>query len=95
MAHNVIPILATKADNLEGDHSLNEVIARVAFQYDIPLWNFWAAVQSIPFKGLTEDKFHLTFGKNYFDDPVEMENAWPIRNLTALQAIDAVWLAMK
>jgi len=95
LANNVIPILATKADNVEGDQSINAAIARVAFQYDVPLWNFWAAVQSIPWKGLTEDNFHLTVGKNYFDDPVEMERAWPIRNLTALQVIDAVWLALK
>jgi len=95
LANKAIPILATKADNLEGDHSINAAIARVAYQYDVPLWNFWAALQSIPWNGLTEDKFHLTVGNNYFDDPVEMEKAWPIRNLTALQAIDAVWQALK
>lgn len=95
LAQKVIPILATKADNIEGNHSINEAIARVAFKYDIPLWNFWAAVQSIPSKGLTEDNFHLTVGKNFFDDPVEMEKAWPIRNLTALQTIDAVWQEVK
>jgi hypothetical protein len=95
LSHNAIPILATKADNTEGDQSINEAIARVAYNYDIPLWNFWAAVQPIPWKGLTEDGFHLTVGKNYFDDPLEMERAWPVRNLTALQAIDAVFQAVK
>jgi len=95
LAHNVIPILATKADNIEGDQSINLAVARVAYKYDIPMWNFWAAVQSIPSKGLTEDNFHLTVGKNFFDDPVEMKKAWPVRNLTALQTIDAVWQAVK
>ena len=95
LAHNAIPILATKADNIEGDHSINAAVARVAYKYDIPMWNFWAAVQSLPSKGLTEDNFHLTVGKNFFDDPVEMEKAWPVRNLTALQTIDAVWKAVK
>ncbi len=95
LAHNAIPILSTKADNIEGDQSINAAVARVAFKYDIPMWNFWAAVQTIPSRGLTEDRFHLTVGKNYFDDPVEMEKAWPVRNLTALQAIDAVWQAVK
>lgn len=90
-----IPILATKADNIEGDHSINAAIARVAYKYDIPLWNFWAAVQNIPSKGLTEDNFHLTVGKNFFDDPTEMEKAWPIRNLTALETINAVWQVVK
>lgn len=40
LAQNVIPILATKADNLEGDYSINAAIARVAYDYDVPMWNF-------------------------------------------------------
>jgi hypothetical protein len=40
---------------------------------------------------LSEDNFHLTFARNFFDDPERMKNAWPWRNLTALQAIDAVY----
>jgi len=95
LAHNAIPILATKADNIEGDQSINAAVARVAYNYDIPMWNFWAAVQPLPSAGLTEDNFHLTIGKNFFDDPIEMEKAWPVRNLTALQTIDAVWRAVK
>jgi len=95
LTNNTIPILATKADNIEGDQSINLAVARVAYKYDVPMWNFWAAVQSLPSRGLTEDNFHLTVGKNYFDDPVEMQKAWPVRNLTALQAINAVWQAVK
>ena len=84
-------ILATKADNLEGDHSINAAIAEIAYEYDIPLWNFWAAVQPLPDNGLTEDGFHLTYAQPFFDDPFRMEQGWPWRNLTALQAIDTVW----
>jgi hypothetical protein len=85
-----VPIIATKADNLEGDHSINAAIAQLAYEYEIPLWNFWAAVQPLPDKGLSDDGFHLTFARNFFDDPKRMQNAWPWRNLTALQALDAV-----
>ncbi len=91
LAQNVIPILATKADNLEGDNSINAAIARVAYDYDVPMWNFWAAVQPLPNHGVYGDGFHLTFARNFFDDPKRMEMAWPWRNLTALQAIDSVW----
>ncbi|MBA4379421.1 MAG: hypothetical protein C0393_01820, partial [Anaerolinea sp.] len=91
LAQNVIPILATKADNLEGDNSINAAITRVAYDYDVPMWNFWAAVQPLPNHGLILDGFHLTFARNFFDDPKRMEMAWPWRNLTALQAIDSVW----
>jgi hypothetical protein len=90
----VVPIVATKADNLEGDWQINAAIARIARDYDIPLWNFWAAVQPLPAHGLRDDGFHLTFDLNYFDDPVRMRAAWPWRNLTALQALDAVWLGV-
>lgn len=95
LAQGVVPILATKADNLEGDHSINAAIARVAYDYDVPLWNFWAAVQPLPNHGLSPDGFHLTFARNFFDDPLRMQNAWPWRNLTALQSLDSVWRALR
>jgi len=85
-----VPIIATKADNLEGDHGINSTVAQIAYDYDIPLWNFWAAVQPLADKGLSPDGFHLTFGRNFFDDPKRMQNAWPWRNLTALQTLDVV-----
>lgn len=91
IAQGVVPILATKADNIEGDHAINATIARLALEYDIPLWNFWAAVQPLPRHGLQDDGAHLTLGAPDFDDPYAMQTAWAIRNLTALQVIDAVW----
>ncbi len=91
----VLPILATKADNLEGDHSINQTIVRLAGEYEIPLWNFWRAVQPIPNHGLQKDGFHLTLAGPYFGDPWHMRAAWPWRNLTALQALDAVLKAVQ
>ena len=87
----VVPILATKADNLEGDHQINQTIANLAYEYDIPLWNFWRAVQDLPNEGLLEDGFHLTHGLNDFSEEKNLRQAWPVRNLTALQALDSVW----
>jgi hypothetical protein len=87
----VIPILATKADNQEGDNSINQTIARLAMEYDVPLWNFWAAVYPLPDHGLQEDLAHLTWGSNAFDKPETLTKAWPLRNLTALQILNAVW----
>jgi len=95
IAFGAVPIIATKADNLEGDNSINATVAELAYEYDIPMWNFWAAVQPLPDKGLSPDGFHLTFGRNFFDDPIRMKNdAWPWRNLTALQSLDAVHNAL-
>lgn len=87
----VIPILSTKADNLEGDGSLNATIARLAREYGVPLWNYWLAVQPLPDYGLQEDQVHLTWGPNRFNDPQAMKSAWANRNLTALQTLDIIW----
>jgi hypothetical protein len=100
IAQKALPILATKADNLEGDFSINVTIARLAYEYDIPMWNFWKAVQPLPGGGLTEDGFHLTHDSQRPDDPLFYRRlsdpkawnyGWTVRNVTALQALDAVW----
>jgi len=89
--NGVIPIMATKPDNQEGDGLINRTIAELANEYQIPLWNFWAATYPLPDHGLQEDGVHLTFAPNYFDDPSAMNTAWTMRNLTALQMLDAIW----
>lgn len=90
ISENVLPILATKADNLEGDHSINKTIVKLAAEYQIPLWNFWRAVQPLPHHGLEGDGFHLTLAGPYLDQESNMKAAWPWRNLTALQSLEAV-----
>ena len=92
LSQNVVPILSTKGDNLEGDHRINRTIACLTEEYDLPLWNFWSAIQPLPDHGLQPDLEHLTYyGKTDFDDTDAMKSAWTVRNLTALQALDAVW----
>ena len=91
LSENVVPILSTKGDNLEGDHGINRTIACLAQEYDVPLWNFWSAIQPLPNRGLQSDLEHLTYGINDFGDIHAMQSAWALRNLTALQALDAVW----
>jgi hypothetical protein len=95
ISQGTLPILATKADNWEGNHGINAAIVRIAAEYEIPLWNFWLAVQPLPNHGVSEDGFHLTYARNFFDDPVRMQSSWPVRNLTALQALDAVWKGVR
>lgn len=89
----ILPILATKADNLEGDYSFNATIAQLSVEYDIPLWNFWAAMQPLPEHGMRSPA-HLTMGDGHyanFSDPDNVKQGMVTRNLTALQALDAVW----
>ncbi len=90
LSQNRLPVLMTKADNVEGDFSINQDIADLAMEYDIPLWNFWAVIQDLPNHGLVEDGIHLTFYKNDFSDPRAFDYAWTYRNLTALQMLEKV-----
>ncbi len=87
----VLPVLATKADNLEKDGSINATIARLAYEYELPLWNFWLALQPLYHGGLQNDGAHLTWSPNDFSDPHNLKAAWPVRNLTALQVLNVVW----
>ncbi len=85
ISNGVVPILSTKADNVEGDHRINLATAKLAYEYHIPLWNFWRAVQSMPNKGIdpNRDGFHISY------------EAWTVRSYTALQALDAVWRGVR
>jgi hypothetical protein len=86
----VLMVLSSKADNLEGDHAINRTIYQLALEYELPYWNFWAAADPLPAHGLQEDGAHLTWAPNFFDDERVMRSGWPWRNLTALQALDAL-----
>jgi hypothetical protein len=91
LSQDVVPILATRAEEPNPKITINATVARIAYDYGIPLWNFWVAAYPLPSHGLTSDEFHLTWASPIFDDPVRMQMAWPWRNLTALQVIDAVY----
>jgi hypothetical protein len=87
---SVLPVLGTKADNVEKNQAVNITIARLANEYDLPLWNFWAAVQDLPDQGLQSDGVHLTFGDTDFTNPDNLKKAWTVRNLNALQILEQV-----
>ena len=82
LARGVIPILVTKSDNVEGDHSINLATARLAYQYDLPLVNWWLDAQSMPNKGFDperNDGFHISM------------DAWRERSFQVLKTLDLVW----
>jgi hypothetical protein len=55
IANGTVPIIVIKADNLELDERVNETLARLAVEYKLPVWNFWAAVQDLPNLGLNDE----------------------------------------
>jgi hypothetical protein len=82
----VVPILATKADNRERDERINRDMTMLAAEYDLPLWNFWAAVSDLPNRGLyTRDDRPL-------QGPIYLTEAAAVRHrMTGLAALNAVW----
>lgn len=89
MDEGVVPILATKADNREKDERINRDMSMLATEYELPLWNFWAAVSDLPNHGLyTRDDRPLQ-GDIYLT-----EEAAVIHRMTGLEALNAVWRAV-
>ena len=85
----VVPILATKADNREKDERINRDMSMLAAEYDLPLWNFWAAVSDLPNRGLyTRDDRPLQ-GPIYLT-----ENAALRHRMTGLESLNVVWRAV-
>jgi hypothetical protein len=87
----IVPILATKVDNNEGDQSINPLIAQLAAEYEIPLWNFWRAAQPLANGGL-RDHEHLNSGSGPpatdFRMDISLSYGKEMKNLTALQVLD-------
>ena len=83
IASGAVPVLSTKADNVEGDHSINRVTAEIAYEYDIPLYNFWLAADSLPNHGLDSARENIYL----------IPDAWDLRSYVALQTLDALRLA--
>jgi hypothetical protein len=85
----VVPILATKADNREKDERINRDMAMLAREYDLPVWNFWAAVADLPNRGLyTRDDRPLQ-GPIYLTEQAALRH-----RMTGLAALNAVWRAV-
>jgi len=61
--HGTLPILITKADMAESKVPvINPAMARIAYEYDIPIVNFWHAAQFLDNHGLdpSREGFHLS-----------------------------------
>jgi hypothetical protein len=82
----VVPILATKADNRELDNRINRDMALLATEFDLPLWNFWAALSGLPNRGLYVMSGREDQGAVYLN-----ADASELHRMTGLIMLDAVW----
>lgn len=98
--HGVIPVLSTIPDRLDWRYSealfFNEFIVETARTYDIPLWDYWGAMRSLPNFGISADGMHpsLAPGETLAAAvfmPENLRYGYTLRNFTALQVLDAIW----
>lgn len=87
----VIPILGTKADQLEGSDAINEIVRQLAAEYQIPLWDFGRIASTLPGRGLSGDGYHMTWYPLTYSDPRALQQGHSVHNLTALIALYTVW----
>jgi hypothetical protein len=95
----VIPVLSTIPPlfrpGLDGRaEQLNVIIVKLAREYDIPLWDYWSALQGLPNSGMASDGVHPNSapeGHNADFAAEYMQYGSVVRNLTALYVLDAIW----
>ena len=96
----VIPVLSTippkrYSPSTDGRVAeFNQVIVTTARAYDIPLWNYWQAMSSLPGEGLASDGVHPSAppdGLTAVFDGEHLKYGYPMRNLTALQMLYTLW----
>jgi len=99
LSKGIIPVLITKADDAEaifGDAPLgyiNGVIERLSVEYNIPLLDLRRVVNTLPDHGCTADGFHYSSppdGRVADFTGNHLNYGFPVRNLTALQALEAL-----
>jgi LysM repeat protein len=72
----------------------NTLIKSLAAEYQIPLWDYWASLINLPNQGMWYDGVHPSpapAGHNADFQPDYLVYGVTVRNLTGLQALDAVW----
>ncbi|HSB89159.1 MAG TPA: GDSL-type esterase/lipase family protein [Anaerolineales bacterium] len=97
MNMGVVPILSSipsldRADVGGRVEALNTVLYNLALEYELPYLDYWAALVSLPHRGLSSDGVHPSVGPASADFTASnLQFGMTVRNLTALEALDAVW----
>ena len=96
----IIPVLSTVPDLPNTAWAgrvfeFNDIIRSIAFAYNIPLWDYWLSMQSLPNYGIASDNVHPTWNQAYGGTAIfsadALQYGYNMRNLTALMVLDAIW----
>lgn len=98
MAQGIIPVVSTIPNRIGYEGAVqrfNGIIAAVARENRIPLWDYYTATVNLPNYGLTFDGIHPSEGPIGVDGtanfrPDNLYYGYVVRNLTALQMLNAI-----
>jgi hypothetical protein len=100
LARGIVPVLITKGDDIETTYGapagyINGVIERLSQEYGVPLLDLKQALGlfGLPNGGMQADGYHYNFppdGRTADFTGERLRYGFNLRNLTALQALDAV-----
>lgn len=82
--NGTLPILSSKADDVEGGHEINEITAKISKKYGLPFFNFWAEAQKLENGGLDPQRENIYLSMD----------AWKIRSYWALQTLYSVGVSL-
>lgn len=91
IANGVVPIIGTKADRVEGSNANNEILRQIAYDYQIPLWDFDVIVETVPGRGVVDKFFHISVPAAYdYAQPTTLQTGHGVHSLTALMMLDTL-----
>lgn len=98
----VIPVISTfptRAGYEEQSAAFNQRVVKVAQRYDVPFWDYGGALAALPDGGLAPDGVHPSIPPGGYKGAANFRASnlfygYVLRNLTALQVLDAVWVAV-
>lgn len=97
--HGVIPVLSTipnRAVVQDRINEMNRIIWQVSRDNNIPIIDYWGAMQRLPNTGLAGDGVHPSeppggyVGAANFTEE-NLQYGYTVRNITTLYALDAIW----
>ncbi|MDQ7027171.1 MAG: SH3 domain-containing protein [Anaerolineae bacterium] len=98
ISQGVIPVLSTippRRGFEDRTTFYNQLIRETAAQYGTPLWDYHAAMLTLPDSGLSDDGLHPSAPPNPFENGANftgdnLRYGYVMRNLTALQVLDTL-----
>lgn len=92
LEQGVIPVIGTKADRGEGSDQNNDLLRRIADDYDLLLWDYDRVAGTLPNRGLAADNVHMTtFYAHDYTLPEAFQRGHAMHNLSALMVLDTLW----